>query len=72
MMITAKIPKSIVSSLGRSLKSENVSMLNTTCKWVYTGLERPLAGKNRILDFDQSQNYKYILIPKNYILILNQ
>jgi len=31
---------------------------------VYTGLEKPLASKNRILDFAQFQNYKYILISK--------
>jgi len=27
-------------------------------------LEKPLASNNRILDFAQFQNYKYILIPK--------
>jgi hypothetical protein len=26
--------------------------------------EKPLAGKNRILDFAQFQNYKYISFPK--------
>jgi len=31
---------------------------------VYTGLEKPLASKNRILDFAQFQNYKYISNPK--------
>jgi hypothetical protein len=28
--------------------------------------EKPLASKNRILDFAQFQNYKYILIPKTW------
>jgi hypothetical protein len=27
-------------------------------------LEKPLASKNRILDFAQFQNYKYISYPK--------
>lgn len=31
---------------------------------IYTGFEKPLASKNRILDFAQFQNYKYILNPK--------
>lgn len=31
---------------------------------ICTGFEKPLASKNRILDFAQFQNYKYILNPK--------
>ena len=50
--------------LGQVIEERKCEYVKHYVQMICTASEEPLASKNRILDFAEFQNYKYILNPK--------